>query len=76
MHVALAIDALSITMHEMTKLIGRTYKNGSNVKRCLGEMKEIALLNPKPDMGYGRVTSSKDLVDTNIFEYQIHKYIN
>ena len=31
----LVIDVFSITMRNMTELINRTYKNGSNVKRFL-----------------------------------------
>ena len=31
----LAINALSVTMTKMTELIGFTYRNGRDVKRCL-----------------------------------------
>ena len=44
----IAINAFYVTMHKMTKLIGCTYKNGSNVKRFLNSMKDITLFKSKP----------------------------
>ena len=45
---ALDIEDFSVMMSKTTELIGHTYKSGSNVKSCLGRMKEIALPKPKP----------------------------
>ena len=74
--IALFIDALSATTHKITEIIRCTYKNINNVKRCLDRMKDITLRKPKPYMGDNGVTSSKDLVETKIFKYQIHRYGN
>ena len=52
----LAISTFSITMCEVTDLIGRTYKNGIDVKRFLDRMKNISLLKSKPEMGHHGVT--------------------
>ena len=53
---AFPINAFSVTMREMTGLIGRTYKKGSGVKRCLEKMKYITLPKPNPKMGDDGVT--------------------
>ena len=39
-------------------------------------MKEITFSKPNPYMGDNGVTTSHDIVDTNIFEYQIQEYGN
>ena len=40
---ALSIDAFHVTICEITEIIGRTYKNGGDVKMCLYGMKDINL---------------------------------
>ena len=73
---ALAINALSIKLCKMTELIGCTCKNGSNVRRCLDRMKEVALPKTKLAMGDDRFTLSQNLVDVEISKYQTHDYVN
>ena len=72
---SLPIDELSIIMRDMVEMIGRTYKNGSYVKRCVDRMKEITSPRPKTDMEEYGVTRSKYMAEAKIFEYQIQEYV-
>ena len=58
MHGAISVNVLSVTMRDMADIICFTYKNGSNVKRFLEGMKEIALPKPNPKMGGDGFTPS------------------
>ena len=57
-HGAISVYVLSVTMRDMADIIGFTDKNGSNVKRFLDGMKEIALPKPNPKMGGDGFTPS------------------
>ena len=74
MHGAFTIEKFSVVMRKMTEIIGRTYRNSSNLKRCMDGTKEIALPKTKPEIGDDGVTSLQDLVDAKIFKYQIREY--